>query len=133
MADLVDPDNEDTLPIPLAGARTAPGKIPARTSIRDWSEDDNDDCELLEVLNPQPLAFAYPLPSTSVDLDGQTSNMEPVAAGGRGTTRKRAGGSTSDAGAAAPAPRQRRNGKDYRRCPAKFPVIRDARSRPPQG
>ena len=111
MADLVDPDNEDTLPIPLAGARKAPGKLPAQKSIRDWSEDDSDDCVLLEVLNPQPIAFAYPLPSTSVDPNGQTTDVQPVVAGGRATTWKRAGAGTSDAGAAAPASKRKRMSK----------------------
>ena len=54
VADIVDPDNEDNVPIPLAGAGTAPGKTRARGSIKDWSDDDSDDCVLLEVHNPQP-------------------------------------------------------------------------------
>ena len=80
--DLEDPDNEDHVPIPLAVAGTPPGKPHARRSIKDWSDDDSDDCVLLEVHNPQPPVFAYPLPSTSVDPGEQVLDVQPVSVGG---------------------------------------------------
>ena len=84
------------MPIPNAGVVPAPGKSRARDSIKDWSDDDDDDYEILEVLDPRPLAFAYPLPSTSADPDDQVLEAAPVAVGGRGALRKRAGTGTSD-------------------------------------
>ena len=60
MAEVEDPDDEDQLPIPRAGAPT-PGKPRARASIRDWSDD--DDLEMLEVIDARPIAFAPPAPA----------------------------------------------------------------------
>ena len=55
--DLEDPDNEDYVPIPLVIASTPPGKTRARGSIRDWPDEDSDDCVLLEVLNPPSISL----------------------------------------------------------------------------
>ena len=33
------------------------------------SDDDSEDCQILDPLNPTPLSFAYPLPSTSANPD----------------------------------------------------------------
>ena len=40
--DLVDPDNENHLPIPLAVPGGSPGKTRARSSTKDWSDDDSE-------------------------------------------------------------------------------------------
>ena len=47
-----DLDDEDNVSISLTGASTTPGKTHARPSMKDWLDDDNDDCVLLEVYNP---------------------------------------------------------------------------------
>ena len=79
--DTEDLDNEDYMPIPDAGIGPAPGKTRARDSIKDWSDDDDGDCQILEVLDPRPLAFTFPLPSTSVVPDDQVIEVLPVAVG----------------------------------------------------
>ena len=55
-ADLEDPDNDDNVPIPDVGTVPATGKTRA-SSLRDWSEDEDDDCRILEVHDPHPVAF----------------------------------------------------------------------------
>ena len=49
-----DPDNEDYMSIPDVGSVPVMGKT--RASMRDWSDD--DDCQILEVLDPRPIAFS---------------------------------------------------------------------------
>ena len=66
VADTEDPDDEDNMPIPDVGSVPASGKT--RSSIPDWSEDE-DDCEILEVYDPCPVAFSYPVSSPSADPD----------------------------------------------------------------
>ena len=63
-SDTEDPDSEDYMPIPHAGTGPAPGKTPARDSLRDWPDDDDDDCQILEVYDPLPFAFTFPLHPT---------------------------------------------------------------------
>ena len=65
-----DPDDEDNIPIPAA-TTSASGKPQARASIRDWSDDEDDDCQILEPIDAPPLSFAYPLPSDPVNPVGQ--------------------------------------------------------------
>ena len=89
-----DPDNEDYMPIPDVGSVPATGK--PRAPLRDWSDD--DDCEVLEVYDPCPIAFSYPLPSTSADSGDQVHDVPPLAVGGQGQPRKRAATGSSDAG-----------------------------------
>ena len=59
-ADSEDPDDEDNVPIPPAIPGSAMGKTCA-SSLRDWSEDEDDDCRILEVYDPRPVAFSYPV------------------------------------------------------------------------
>ena len=73
------------MPIPDAGSGPAPGKLPARDPLRDWSDDDDDECRILEVIDTIPLAFKFPLPSTAVDLDDQVLEVQPVAKKRSGT------------------------------------------------
>ena len=54
VADTEDPDDEDNMPIPDVGSVPALGKT--RSSIEDWSEDD-DNCTILEVYDPCPIEF----------------------------------------------------------------------------
>ena len=93
-ADLEDPDDEDNVPIPAVGSVPATGK--PRASLRDWSDD--DDCEVLEVYDPCPIAFSFPLPSTSADSGDQVLDVPPLAVGGQVPPRKRTATGSSDAG-----------------------------------
>ena len=89
-ADLEDPDDEDNVPIPAAVPGSAAGKARA-SSLRDWSEDEDDDCQILEVYDPLPVAFSYPVPSPSADSEDQVLEVDPLAVGGaRGPPRKHA-------------------------------------------
>ena len=47
-ADAEDPDDDDNVPIPIAVPGPATGKTRA-SSLRDWSEDEDDDCQILAV------------------------------------------------------------------------------------
>ena len=89
-SDTEDPDSEDYMPIHHAGTGPAPGKTPARDSLRDWPDDDDDDCQILEVYDPLPLAFTFPLHPTSADTDDQVLEVPPLAVGGRSGAKKRA-------------------------------------------
>ena len=51
-ADSEDPDDEDNVPIPAAVPGPSTGKTRA-SSIRDWSDDEDNDCEILEVYDPR--------------------------------------------------------------------------------
>ena len=77
MAEVEDPDDEDQLPIPRAGAPT-PGKPRARASIRDWSDD--DDLEMLEVIDARPIAFAPPAPAPP-NPGGSAPSARPATSG----------------------------------------------------
>lgn len=95
-SDTEDPDSEDYMPIPHAGTGPVPGKAPARDSLRDWPDDDDDDCQILEVYDPLPFAFTYPLSPTSADPDDQGVEVPPIAVGGRGGGKKRAAPASSN-------------------------------------
>ena len=94
-SDTEDPDSEDYMPIPHAGPGPVPGKAPARDSLRDWSDDEDDDCRILEIYDPLPTAFTYPLNPTSADTDDPVIEIPPLAVGGRGGGKKRAAAGTS--------------------------------------
>ena len=86
------------MPIPVAIPGPATGKTRA-SSLRDWSEDEDDDCQILEVFDPLPVAFSYPVPSPSADLDDQVQEVDPPAAGtDKGPTRKRPAAAPTAAG-----------------------------------
>jgi hypothetical protein len=57
-ADSPDPDDESLLPTPVVRLLAA-GKAKSSRNIRDWSDDDNDDC--LEIFNIPPLASRPPV------------------------------------------------------------------------
>ena len=110
-ADSEDPDDEDNVPIPAAVPGPATGKTRA-SSIRDWSDDEDNDCEILEVYDPRPISSSYPVPSPPADPDVEVLEVEPLATGGaKGQPRKRANPATSSAGTSdttAPAPKKAR-------------------------
>ena len=114
-----DPDNEDYMPIPDVGAGPATGKT--RASMRDWSDD--DDCEILEVYDPCPISFSYPLPSTSADSGGQVLDVPPLAVGSQGPLRKRAATGSSDAGPSGDSgPPKKKQRKKLARKPRQRPT-----------
>jgi hypothetical protein len=56
-----DPDPELAL---ATGTGPTPGKLPTRDPILDWSDDD-----AVEILDPTPLAFTFPLNPPSADTE----------------------------------------------------------------
>ena len=96
-ADSEDPDDEDNMPIPAAVPGPTTGKTRV-SSIRDWSEDEDDDCQVLEVFDPRPIAFSYPVPSPPADSDNQVLEVAPLAVGTKGPLRKRAIPVSTDVG-----------------------------------
>ena len=78
-----DPDSEDYMPIPAA--QQAPGKSSTRAPLREWSDDDDDDeCRILDILDPTPLSFTLPASSTPANLEDEALDVAPIAGGGRG-------------------------------------------------
>ena len=77
-----DPDNEDFMPVPRAKASTS-GKPSARVFVQDLSDDEDDDCQILDPIDAIPISWSAP-PATA----------NP---GAQGTSRKRAGASGSAA------------------------------------
>jgi hypothetical protein len=80
-SDKEDPDNEDIIPIPHAGSGPVPGKTPTRDPLREWPDDDESDCEILEILDPKPLAFTFPPCPTSVNPEEPVLDVPPLAMG----------------------------------------------------
>ena len=117
VADTEDPDDEDNMPIPDVGSVPASGKT--RSSIQDWSEDD-DDCTILEVHDPCLLAFSYPLSSTSADPGGQVHDAPPLA---KGPARKCAAAGSADAGTSGDSgPAKKKQRKKLGKKPRARPV-----------
>ena len=93
------------MPIPDVGSVPVTGKA----RVRDWSDDDDDDCRILEVEDPLPVSFAYPVCSPPADADDQVLDVEPLAVGSKGAVRKRPAAATAGAGTSgAPAQKKRR-------------------------
>ena len=83
------------MPIPDVGSTPAMGKTRV-SSIRDWSEDEDDDCQVLQVFDPHPVAFSYPVPSPPADSDNQVLEVAPLAVGPKGAVRKRPAAASTD-------------------------------------
>ena len=88
-----DPDDEYNLPIPdaIQPAKTktsSSGKKPVQvsSSIRDWSEDDDDDCRILDPIDSVPVSYAYPLPSGPANPAGQDKKSCKRAGAGASAT-----------------------------------------------
>ena len=96
-ADSEDPDDEDNMPIPDVGTVPDTGKTRA-SSLRDWSEDEDDDCQILEVYDPRPVAFSYPVSSPPADSDDQVLEVAPLAIGPKAAVRKRLSAASTDVG-----------------------------------
>ena len=108
-----DPDDEDNLPIPASRASTSGKKrVRASTSIRDWSEDDDDyECRILDPIDAVPISYAHPLPLDPANPAGQSQK-----------TRKHAGPGTLDAGASAASdPSSERPGKQQKKAAGRRP------------
>lgn len=83
----------------------APGKVPDRASITDWSDDD-EDC--MEVYDPIPVSFTFPLSSPpAADHRDQVHVAPPISAAPppRPVTKKRR---AEGAAPAAPKPKARK-------------------------
>ena len=106
-SDEVDPDPEDWMPISKAVAKETPGKIPGRGSIRHQPDDNDSDCEILEVLDPLPYRFTFPLDSTPAE---EAVEFPPLKVVGRGTTNPRvaAAGPKKRKGTEGPKPSKKR-------------------------
>ena len=77
-----DPDNEDYMPVPRATAPTS-GKPSARVFVQDSSDDEDDDCRILDPIDDVPISWYAPR---------ATANP-----GQQGTSRKRSSASRSEA------------------------------------
>ena len=84
------------MPIPDVGSIPATGKTRA-SSLRDWSEDEDDDCRILEVHDPLPVAYSYPISPNPADSD-EVLEVAPLATGPKGAARKRPAAASADAG-----------------------------------
>ena len=96
-SDSEDPDDEDNVPIPDVGSIPATGKTRA-SSIRDWSEDEDDDYRVFEVYDPLPVAYSYPMSPHPADSD-EVIEVAPLATGPKGAARKRPAGTAASADA----------------------------------
>ena len=58
-----------------------PGKAPASTLVNDWPEGgDDDDCYILEVYDPIPISFTFPLDTPSSEPAAQVvEDVAPLA------------------------------------------------------
>ena len=76
------------VPIYTSAPRSVPGTVPGKTSVRasisDWTDDDDSDADvhILEVFNPLPLSYSFPVTGTSADPDVQATDAEPSHASG---------------------------------------------------
>ena len=71
-----------------------PGKPPVQATLRNQSNgDDDDDCRILDVLDPTPLSFTFPPPSPSAKADAEVTAAAPAATarGKRVTVDNKAG------------------------------------------
>ena len=97
-----------------------PGNSSSSHPLQDWPDDagdDDDDCTVIEVLDPRPLSFAFGPDMLSADPAGQVINAAPLQqVSGAAPTRRRgrsaattvpstaaASGSAQPAASAAPA------------------------------
>ena len=59
-----------------------PGKAFSSHPIRDWPDDadadDDDDCSIIEVYDPIPFSFTFPLDTMSADPAGQVIQNAPL-------------------------------------------------------
>ena len=71
------------MPIYTAAPRSIPGTVPGKTSVRayisEWTDDDDsdDDVHIIEVFNPLPVSYSFPVTGTSADPGVQATDAEP--------------------------------------------------------
>ena len=71
------------MPIYTAAPRSIPGTVPGKTTVRasisEWTDDDDsdDDVHIIEVFNPLPLSYSFPVTGTSADPGVQATDEEP--------------------------------------------------------
>jgi hypothetical protein len=77
MPDPKDPDHEDKMPKNNRTATTVGKAFSSRHSIQDWSHDNSDgDCRIL--LDPTPLAYAFPTMPSSAIPDDEVVDATPL-------------------------------------------------------
>ena len=75
---------EGDVPIYTSAPRSIPGTVPGKTSVRasisEWTDDDDsdDDVHIIEVFNPLPLSYSFPVTGTSADSGVQAIDAEPT-------------------------------------------------------
>ena len=82
-SDTEDFDSEDYMPIPLAGSGPSSSKASTRAPILIQIEDEEDECQILEVYDVMPLAFT--LPAGNPEQEASDSGIGGAHAG----TKKR--------------------------------------------
>ena len=71
------------MPIYTEAPRSIPGTVPGKTSVRasisEWTDDDDsdDDVHIIEVYNPLPVSYSFPVTGTSADPGVQATDAEP--------------------------------------------------------
>ena len=71
------------MPIYTAAPRSIPGTVPGKTSVRasisEWTDDDDsdDDVHIIEVFNPLPASYSFPVTGTSAGPGVQATDDEP--------------------------------------------------------
>ena len=74
---------EGDVPIDTSTPRSIPGTVPGKTSVRasisEWTDDDDsdDDVHIIEVFNPLPVSYSFPVTGTSADPGVQATDAEP--------------------------------------------------------
>jgi hypothetical protein len=74
---------EGDVPIYVAPPRSIPGTVPGKASIRasisEWTDDDDsdNDVRIIEVYNPLPVSYSFPVTGTSADPGVQATDDEP--------------------------------------------------------
>ena len=89
----MEPDTDDYASIPQFGSVGSTGKplasLWSQLSPQELSSDnDSEDSEIMEILNPTPLSFAYPLPS-SAESDAPNRTTASGASGSRVPSTRR--------------------------------------------
>ena len=99
------------MPIYVAPPRSIPGTVPGKTSIRasisEWTDDDDsdNDARIIEVYNPLPVSYSFPVTGTSADPGVQATDDGPSNASapsptaqGKGRGKKRVAARKTPAG-----------------------------------
>ena len=101
-SDTEDFDSEDYMPIAHAGSGPSSGKTSTRAPILIQAEDEDGECQFLEVLDVMPLSFAPPAGNPEQEA------TDSGTGGARAGTRKRSAAPAKKSGAPAGTTGKRR-------------------------